>query len=81
MFAFVMLAVAMLAMAISAVGILAVPVSVASLMGAFNKFKESSAFLRSRISWFNTAVKSDKWDTTFEFVTLPITMLVMRVQL
>jgi len=76
-----MLAVAMLAVAMLAIGIVVMPVSTALLTGAFNKCNTSSAFLRSRISWFNTAVKSDKWDTTSEFVTFPITMLVMRVQL
>ena len=69
------------AVAMLAVGIVAVPVSTALLTGAFNKCKASSAFLRNRISWFNTAVKSDRWDTTSEFVTCPITMLVKRVQL
>jgi hypothetical protein len=76
-----MLAVAMLAVAMLAVGIVVMPVSTALLTGAFNKCKTSSAFLRARISWFNTAVKSDMWDTTSEFVTFPITMLVRRVQL
>ena len=75
-FAVVTLAVAMLAVCSTAV-----PVIAALWMGAFNKCKASSAFFRSRISWFSTAVKSDKWDTTSEFVTCPITILVRRVQL
>jgi hypothetical protein len=77
----VTLAVAMIAVSIMATGMMAVPVNVASLMGAFNKFNESSAFLRFTISLFNTAAKSERWDTTSEFVTFPITMLVTNVQL
>lgn len=45
-----MFAVEMVALAMLATGMVAVPVSVAWLMGAFSRFKESSAFLRSRIS-------------------------------
>lgn len=47
---FVILAVDMLALVMVAVGMVVVPVNVASFTGAFNKFNESSAFLRSRIS-------------------------------
>ena len=43
-------AVEMVALTMPAIGMVAVPVNVASLMGAFNKFNESSAFLRFRIS-------------------------------
>jgi len=76
-----MLAVVMLAVVMLAIGIAVMPVRLALWMGAFNRCKTSSAFLRSRISLFNTAVKSDKWDTTSEFVIFPMTILVMRVQL
>ena len=76
-----MLAVVMLAVVMLAIGIVVMPVRLASWTGAFNKCKTSSAFLRSRISLFNTAVKSDRWDTTSEFVTFPMTISVMRVQL
>lgn len=46
----VTLAAAMVALAMLATGMVTVPVKVASLMGAFSRFKESSAVFRSVIS-------------------------------
>jgi len=69
-----------------ALGMVATPVNVGFAMGAFNRFSESSAFLRSVISWFIMRVKSTTCPTRSVVVEpepepLPMLMPVMRVQL
>ena len=64
-----------------ALGMVATPVNVGFAMGAFNRFNESSAFLRSVISWFIMRVKSTTCPTRSVVELLPMLMPVMRVQL
>ncbi len=81
MLAFVMVALEMVAFVMDALGMVAVPVNVGVSMGALSKFNESSAFLRSVISWLMAAVKSAKCATMSELVSLPMVILVIKVQL
>ena len=84
MFALLMLALAMeallmVASPMLAFGMVAVPVNVAASFGAFSKFNESSAAIRSLISWLMVLVKMPRCGTMSEFVVLPITMFVINV--
>jgi hypothetical protein len=81
MLAFVMVALEMLAFVMVALGMVVIPVNVGLSMGALSKFNESSAFLRSIISWLMAAVTSAKCATISELVSLPMVILVIKVQL
>ena len=81
MVAAVAFAVEMAAVVRAAVGKAAVPVRTALSFGALSRCNESSAMFRAMISWFNTAVRSDKWEMTSEFTTLPMTTFVINLQL
>ena len=74
-------AVEMVAVVMLAVGKVAVPVRTALCFGALSRCNASSAMFRAVISWFSTAVRSDKWEMTSEFTPLPMTTLVINVQL
>lgn len=62
-----------------AFGMVAFPVNVGLFIGAFSKFNEASALIRSVISWLITDVKLAKCGTMLELVELPMTMSVISV--